>query len=166
MAKPVLMLGKRSHDLHDDRRLPVILERGIEPLRVDLPENFWNRVKPSVLMATLMINMCIAADKAHRSGRFKQANEKYMKAIFYLEPALSQYTHDPEMLEWTEDLQELLRKRRGLLRFDHHNLPVSTARVVHNQNLVNFVFGTKLRPSAVDAHMLCFGPEAQSNQGE
>jgi hypothetical protein len=78
------------------------------------PKDFWERVKPSPLMAMLTINMCTAADNAWSRGRLIDAEVKYTKAIRYLEPILRQYVDDTEMREWTErQLQILKLKLRG-----------------------------------------------------
>jgi hypothetical protein len=68
----------------------------------DRPKDFWKRVRPSPLMATLAMNMCTAADKAASRGSAADAAAKYMKAMHYFEPSLRQYADDAEMREWTE----------------------------------------------------------------
>lgn len=73
------------------------------------PIDFWKRVRPSPLMATLALNMCTAADKAASGGRLVDAATKYKKAMLYFEPSLVQYANDTEMREWTENRLDVLR---------------------------------------------------------
>jgi hypothetical protein len=77
--------------------------------RLERPKDFWNRVRPSPLMATLAVNMCTAADKAACGGSPDGAIAKYKRAIHYFEPSLRQYAGDTEMREWTERQMDVLR---------------------------------------------------------
>jgi hypothetical protein len=130
----------------------------LEPINFDFPEDFWLRVRPSPLMATLAVNMCTAADKAHRSGRLQKAEAKYDKAVCYLTPSLGQYTEDAEMLEWTEELLRRLEWRKESLAGN-----ASSSRAETAANSVDFTFGSRLRYAADATYCLTLVP--RSNQG-
>lgn len=88
---------------------------GIMVSHPERPKEFWKRVRPSPLMATLAMNMCTAADKAASGGNSVNAVIKYKKAICYFEPSLCQYVDDTEMREWTEKQLDALRMQIQLL---------------------------------------------------
>jgi hypothetical protein len=74
------------------------------PDRDELPLDFWSRVRPSPLVATLSLNMVKAARKADGEGRAYDAAAKYGKAARYLEHSSGHYEGDQEMREWTQNL--------------------------------------------------------------
>lgn len=134
-------------------------QQQLEPIRLDFPEDFWLRVRPSPLMATLAVNMCTAADKAHRSGRLQQAEAKYDKAVRYLTPSLTQYTDDLEMLEWTEELLRRLERRKQSLSEN-----ASSSRTAPDR--VDFTFGSQLRYASDNTYCLTLVPHSPPRTSE
>jgi hypothetical protein len=67
-----------------------------------MPADFWRRVRPSQLVATLAMNSERAAHAARDGGRPDVAAIKYVKAVQYLQLSLSEYAGDEEMSAWTQ----------------------------------------------------------------